>query len=228
MLQKETQFDFSKESRKENIKRDWSKVINPTLSFTKKHKKWIYIAVALFSAYQGITYALEDSPEKAKTKLIAMQTAAESLPSMITSFEKNKEMYNEVVNYLMAKEYEIATNSMKTMNAHAQNLNSNNISFKKSIIQRQSTLEIIDKKIKESRSFNALTYEEKELLLSEYNRFKAGEVMISSDIDTTVNAYTTIDYDDKPNEQAKVKELEKARETIKIEVAEIKKRSFKK
>lgn len=228
MLQKETQFDFSKESRKENIKRDWSKVINPTLSFTKKHKKWIYIAVALFSGYQGINYALEDSPEKAKTKLIAMQTAAESLPSMITSFEKNKEMYNEVVNYLMAKEYEIATNSMKTMNAHAQNLNSNNISFKKSIIQRQSTLEIIDKKIKESRSFNALTYEEKELLLSEYNRFKAGEIMISSDIDTTINAYTTVDYDDKPNEQAKVKELEKARETIKIEVAEIKKRSFKK
>lgn len=228
MIQKETEFDFSKESRKTPVVRDWSKLIVPTINFTKKHKAWFILGITIFVAAQGVNYIFTDSPEQAKTKFIAMQTAVQTIPAMMVAFEKNKAFYDETVNYLISKEYEIPTNSMDTMQKHVQSLSIYNGNFKKSLFERINSLEIIDKKIKETKSFSLLTSKEKEFLLEEYSHFKTGAIYISGDTESTINAYTTVDYDDKPTEATKIKELQQMREVIKTGVSEIKKKSFKK
>lgn len=228
MTQKETQFDFSKESRVEMTKTDWAKYIQPTVAFTKRHKEWIMLGMAALIVIKGIIYVFSDSPEEIKTKAIAMQTAASNIPAIIQSIEKSKYSYDEMVNYLASKEYDITTNSMKTMQSHEKNLNDLNITFKKSVNQKQETLEIIDKKIKEDKSFVSLTSDEKKFLLQEYANYKADDKYYSPNLDALVNSSTTIDNDDKPTEEAKIKELANNRETIKKEVTEIKKRAFKK
>lgn len=226
MIQKETEFDFSKESRKEVVKRDWKKTIEPMLSFTIKHKEWFMLGVAVFTIFQGIIYLFSDSPEQLKTKTIAMQTASVSIPDMLKKFETSKHNYDEVVLYLTTKEYDIQTNSMKTMQSHAESLNNYNINFKKYLNQKESTLEIIDKKIKETKTFKLLTSDEKEFLLKEYIILKSGDTYSSSDLDKTINLYTTTEMDEKPTSEAKIKELENEREVIKKEVTEIKKKNL--
>lgn len=227
MLQKETEFDFSKESRKEIIKRDWQKFLKPTVFFTIKHKKLFLIGLAVFIVFKGIVYLFSDSPEELNTKRIAMQTASLSIPDMLKKFEKSKHNYDEIVLYLTTKEYDIQTNSMKTMQSHAEILNNYNVNFKKYINQKESTLEIIDKKIKETKTFKLLTSDEKDFLLKEYVILKSGDKYSSNDLDKMVNFYTTTEMDEKPTSEAKIKELENERESIKKEVMEIKKRNLK-
>lgn len=228
MVQKETQFDFTKESRKEPTKIDWAKMIIPSVNFVKKHKQWFLAGVGAFIAIQGIFYVFSDSPQEAKTKVIALQTAASNIPAMISDIEKSKNSYDDIVNYLMSKEYDITTNSMKTMQDHAKNLSDLNISFKKFINEKEGTLKVIDKKLKETKNFSLLTSDEKDFLLKEYARLQADDKYYSPKLDQAINASTTIDYDEKVTDDSKVKELQKAREEIKKEVTEIKKRSFKK
>lgn len=228
MVQKETQFDFTKESRKEPNKIDWAKMIVPSVNFVKKHKAWFLAGVGVFIAIQGISYIFSDSPQQAKTKVIALQTAASAIPAMIDDIEKSKNSYDDIVSYLMSKEYDIPTNSMKTMQDHAKNLSDLNVSFKKYINEKEGDLQIIDKKLKETNNFSLLTSDEKDILLKEYARFKSDDKYYSPKLDNAINASTTIDYDEKMTDDAKVKELQKAREEIKKEVTEIKKRSFKK
>lgn len=228
MAQKETQFDFSKESRIEPQKVDWSKYIQPTLAFTKRHKEWLMLGLAAFIVIKGVAYIFSDSPEEIKTKTIAMQTAAANIPAIVQAIDKSKNSYDEIVTYLMTKEFEIQTNSMKTMQNHSKNLSDLNIAFKKSVNQKQESLEIIDKKIKEDKSFNSLTSDEKSFLLKEYAAYKAEDKYSSGNLDAAINTATTIENDDKPTDDAKIKELNNMRETFKKEVAEIKKKSFKK
>lgn len=228
MLQKETEFDFSKESRKEPIQRDWSRLIQPTLSFTKRHKAWFMVGIGVFMAYQGLVYVVSDTPQETKTKVIALQTATAHIPEMIANIEKSKNSYDEMVNYLMIKEYDIPTNSMRTMQEHAKLLSDLNISFKKRINEQQEQLKIIDKKLKETKTFELLTSDEKEFLLQEYVKLKSNDTYYSAKLDKAINDATTTDLDEKPSEPQKINELEKVREEIKKEVAEIKKKTLKK
>lgn len=226
--QKETQFDFSKESRKEPNKVNWSKMIMPAFDFTRKHKQWFMLGIGVFMAYEGLAYLFSDTPQEIKTKVIALQTAAENIPNMIDDIEKSKNSYDEIVTYLMAKEYDIPTNSMKTMQDHAKNLSDLNISFKKNINEQEDKLRIISKKLKETKTFELLTSDEKSFLLEEYQRLKANDVHYSPKLDSAINSATTIDYDDKPADDAQTKDLQKTRDEIKKEVTELKKKTLKK
>lgn len=226
--QKETQFDFSKESRKEPNKVNWSKIIVPTVNFTKKHKNWFMIGVGVFIAYQGLTYIFSDSPQEVKTKVIALQTAAQNIPNMIEDIEKSKNSYDEIVNYLMAKEYDISTNSLKTMQDHAKSLSDLNISFKQNINEQEDELRIIDKKLKETKTFELLTSNEKSFLLEEYKRLKSNDVHSSPKLDALINNSTIPDFDDKLSDDAKMKDLQKSRDEIKKEVTELKKKTLRK
>lgn len=228
MLQKETQFDFSKESRKEPMKKDWSRFIKPTVNFTKKHKAWFMVGIGIFIAYQGLVYVVSDTPQETKTKAIALQTAASHIPDMIENIEKSKNSYDEMVNFLMIKEYEITTNSMRTMQDHSKGLLDLNIHFKKRINEQQEQLKIIDKKLKETKTFELLTSDEKEFLLEEYVKLKSNDTYYSAKLDEAINHATTTDLDEKPSDQQKINELQKAREEIKKQVSEIKKKTLKK
>lgn len=228
MLQKETQFDFSKESRKEPMKKDWSRFIQPTVNFTKKHKAWFMVGIGVFIAYQGLVYVVSDTPQETKTKAIALQTAAYHIPDMIENIEKSKNSYDEMVNFLMIKEYDIATNSMRTMQDHSKGLSDLNINFKKRINEQQEQLKIIDKKLKETKTFELLTSDEKEFLLEEYVKLQSNDTYYSAKLDEAINHATTTDLDEKPSDQQKINELQKAREEIKKQVTEIKKKTLKK
>jgi septal ring factor EnvC (AmiA/AmiB activator) len=228
MAFKETQFDFTKESRKEPKKIDWAKFIIPSAYFVKKHKAWFMAGAGVFLAIQGITYIFSDSPEQVKTKVIELQTAAANIPAMINDIEKSKTTYDEIVSYLMSKEYDISTNSMQTMQSNANNFSNLNSNFKKFINSREETLQIINEKLKETKNFSLLTSDEKDFLLKEYIRLKSDDKYSSTELDQAINTATTIDKDDKVTDESKLKELKQEREEIKKEVAEIKKHSFKK
>lgn len=227
MVQKDTQFDFTKESRKEPRKIDWAKIIIPSVSFVKKHKFWFLAGVSVFLAVEGISYVFSDSPQEARSKMIALQTAADNIPAMINDIEKAKTSYDQVVSYLVTKEYDIQTNSMKTMQNHVQNFTDLNVKFKKFINQREDELDIIDKKLKETKNFNSLTDDEKEFLLKEYHRLKSDDKYYSPELEKAIENATTTNSDENVTAD-KVKELKTEREEIKKEVSEMRKNSFKK
>lgn len=226
--QKETQFDFSKESKLNNKKIDWFKILHVSSDFAKKHKEWFALGVGAFLFIQGVTYVFSDSPEEIKSKTIAMQTAYDAIPSMIQDIENSKGSYDEIVNYLSQREFDIKTNAMQTRELHVSTLENQNAAFKKWVNQNQETLKIIDKKIKETKSFSSLTSDEKKYLLQEYTRFKANDKYYSNELNKSINTYTTIDADDKPTTDNEVKELQKLRADIRENIAEIKKNKYKK
>ena len=129
--QKETQFDFSKESKNSDKKIDWFKVMKFSSGFVQKHKNWFVLGVGAFIFIQGVTYVFSDSPEEIKSKTIAMQTAYDSIPVMIQDIEASKISYDEIVNYLSQREFDIKSNSMQTRQSHVSTLENQNAAFKK-------------------------------------------------------------------------------------------------
>lgn len=226
-MQKETEFDFSKDSRKEPIKKDWTVFIQPPANFIQRHKKWFITGISAFLVFQGINYILADSPQEEKTKVIAMQMATEKIPDVLKDLERSKQNYDEIVVYLMEKEYEIKTNSMEIMQRNVRTLDDANVQFKKYMNKRKDTLEIINAKIKETKNHTLLTKEERNIVLEEYSRVKAGDTYISTSLNKLIHLHTTVQNDEKPTDVKKIEELEKERNLIKQEVSEIQKRNVK-
>ena len=130
--QKETQFDFSKESRLSvNPKVDWFKLMQVSSNFVKRHKEWFALGVGAFIFIQGVTYIFSDTPEEIRSKTIAMQTAYDAIPAMIQDIESSKGSYDDIVNYLSQKEFDIKSNSMQTRQSHVSTLEDQNAAFKK-------------------------------------------------------------------------------------------------
>lgn len=227
MIEKETEFDFTKEIKRKE-KANWSKFIASRLDFVNKNKSFFIAGLSALLVVKFFVFIISDSPEVEKSKLIALQTAAANIPLIVAKTEKNKGNYDDIVNYIVNKEYDIKTNSMKTMQTHVKSLLNLNVSYKKIMNEKEENLKIIDKKLKETKNFSLVSKDERAFLLTEYERLKTGEISYSKKLEEAIEYSTTTDYDQTVFDKEKLKELKQIREEIKKEVTEMKKRSLKK